>query len=154
VQPANTVAYVVDKPMTDSVNTRIYSATITVVDLFGIPVGGASAQITLANGTTVNEQSRSDGTIPIDMIPLGSFHAAVSSYGLSTSIEGDASSQTQYQARVSLSAPVLIVIIIVIISVAAASSALYLRRSKRRSAPEAPKVEPTTDTEQSSLPQY
>jgi hypothetical protein len=141
VKPAAVVMYLADKPMTNSITTRVYSASITVVDLFGIPVGGASAQITFANGTSVQEQSRSDGTIPLGLIPIGGFNAVISSYGFSTSVEGNASTQSQFQARMALSTPLLVVIVIVIVSIATVSVLLYLRRSKRTSAPDA-----STDT--------
>ena len=145
VKPLSVVTHVANEPMTISVDTRVYSVSITVVDAFGIPVGGASAQVTFANGTSVQEQSRSDGTVTFALIPLGSFHADITSFGLTSSFDGDASVQTQYQAKVTLSTPVLIVIVIV--GVAVVSAMVYLLRSRRSSGREAPKEEPAAESQ-------
>jgi hypothetical protein len=142
-------SYLVDRPLGVSATTRVYSAVITVVDLFGIPVSGASAQISLANGTSVQETSKSDGTVPLEMIPGGSFHAFVTNLGLSTTIDGDASAQTQYQARVTMSFALVGAIVVAIVAVAAV--VLFLvRRSGRSQEP------PKTDdgSERSSAPPY
>jgi hypothetical protein len=132
VKPTSIPIYTVDGPATNDVATRVYSASITVVDLFGLPVAGADGKFTFANGTTVHEKSGSDGIIRLDLIPLGTYQATISNLGASSSFAGDASTQPQSQVKVPLSIPLLAVILAAIIVVLGGLFAVSRRRASGR----------------------
>jgi len=132
VKPTSIPIYTVDRPMINDVTTRVYSSSITVVDLFGLPVAGAAGKFTFANGTTLHKQSGSDGTIKLDLIPLGTFQAVISNLGASSSFAGDASTQSQSQVKVPLSVPLLGVILAAIIVVLGGLFYLSRRRASGR----------------------
>jgi hypothetical protein len=153
VKPTSVPIYTVDRPMINDVATRIYSSSITVVDLFGLPVAGADGKFTFANGTTVHEKSGSDGTIKLDLIPLGTFQAVISNLGASSSFAGDASTQPQSQVKVPLSVPLLAVILVAIIAILGGLFYLSRRRASGRAKLEEelkqePKVSPTLQAKQ------
>ncbi|MGP8125940.1 MAG: hypothetical protein ACLQEQ_08810 [Nitrososphaerales archaeon] len=120
VAPVVPAQYTVTSPLTATVYARVYDATIVVKDPFGLPVGGASAAITLANGTTIQATTAGNGSILLRMIPLGTYHGTVSYLGLSSSVSGDASIQSSVGVGVSLSYPVLITLVAVIVLIVVA----------------------------------
>lgn len=148
----SSATYVVDAPLTVNSSTRVYSATIKVVDAFGLPVAGANAQVTFANGTTVRSQSGSDGKIFLALIPRGGFQAVVANLGLSSTLSGDASTQSQFQVQVPLSFP--LVLLIVAIIVAGTAGMLLLLRHRTRKGPEESEAEPSAEPAQSGPPDY
>ncbi len=150
VKPSTILTYTVNKPMTNDITTRVYGASVTVVDLFGLPVGGADAQVTFANGTALHEHSGSDGTIKLGLIPLGPFQAVISNLGVSNSVAGDASTQPQFQSRVPLSVPLLAVILVAIIAVV---GGLFYRRRTRRASGRTKPEEEAEDESRTSSPQ-
>jgi hypothetical protein len=154
VKPTSILTYTVDKPMTNDITTRVYSPSITVVDLFGLPVEGADVRVTFANGTTVHEQSGSDVTVKLGLIPLGTFQVVISNLGVSSSFAGDASTQSQSQDKVPLSVPLLAAILAVIIAVLGALFYLRRRRASGRARPEVetkPKQKPIVEPKQKPI---
>jgi hypothetical protein len=123
--------YVVNGPTTVTSATRVYSATVKVVDLFGLPISGAIAQITFENGTVSQTQSGSDGVIRLGLLPRGGFHATVSNLGVSSVLDGDASVQDQFQVQLPLSLPLIAVVVVVVVLVIA-GIVLLLRARRRR----------------------
>jgi hypothetical protein len=130
VKPVNLPIFYVYQSRTLQVNSLVYSGTITVVDLLGQPISGASGSITLANGTTISGQSRGDGTIRLTLIPLGRFHATVNNLGTSTTVDGDLSSNMNYEAKLPLSYLELGLVALAVI--AFALLILYRSSSKNR----------------------
>ncbi len=96
----------VGAPQNFTVAARVYDATLGVSDYLGIPISGASAKISLVNGTSIIRTTGSDGTISMALIPQGRFNATVSYLGASQGISADASSQNrQVDVRLPASLP-------------------------------------------------
>ena len=125
-------AYLIDRPTRVNATTRVYSATIKIVDPLGLPVSGANAQITLANETVVQTQSGPDGTISLDLIPQGTFRAVVSDLGVSSTLDGDASTQASFQVGVAMSLNVILLAVVIVVIVAAGTFFLLRSRRSRR----------------------
>ncbi len=118
-------------PLNVTVETRVYQASLKMVDLLGLPLSGAQVSMTLANGTTVMGTTKPDGTFSVAMVPLGTFTAKVSSLGSSAQVVGDAaSSQPVAEGRVILSLTSLFAIVAVA-AAAAISGVVFLRLRKR-----------------------
>ncbi len=119
-----------EAPLNVTLDTKVYGASLKVVDLFGLPVSGAQVSMSLANGTTVTGTTKGDGTFSVAMIPLGTFSAKVSSLGMSAHIAGDAASGPQVaEGKVPLS--VIALFVIVAAAVAAGSSGVLVQRRRR-----------------------
>jgi hypothetical protein len=131
VAPSQSSSYVVSAPLTVTVNARVYDATITVKDIFGFPLGGADCSIILANGTAVHESTSGEGTVTLDMIPLGTYQGTTSAFGLSSSFSGDASTQGNLVTRLPLSWAVIIIIVVIALA-AVLAPAIFLRRRRPR----------------------
>ncbi len=132
VGPAGSPSFVVKgAPLNITLETRVYSASLKVVDLFGLPVAGAHVAMSLANGTTINGVTKSNGIFSVAMIPLGTYSAKVTSLGSTAHIDGDAASgATIPVGRVALS---IISLFVMVAAVAGAGSAsiLVLMRMRR-----------------------
>ncbi len=131
VGPTPAPSFNVASPLNVTLNTRVYPASLKVVDLLGLPVSGAQVSMTLANGTTVTGTTNGDGTFAAGMVPLGAFTAKVSNLGTGAQIVGDASSDQQTaQGKVPLSL-VSLIGVVSLVSVAGAGGFLFRRRKKK-----------------------
>jgi len=118
-------------PLNVTLDTKVYQASLKVVDLFGLPVSGAQVSMTLANGTTLTGVTNGKGVFSAGAIPVGTYTAKVTSLGTSVRISGDAASgQTVAVGKVPLS---LVSLFVVVAAAAGAGSAgvLFMRRRKR-----------------------
>jgi hypothetical protein len=91
VKPSDLAVYTVSMPLNETIRGRIFDAKLSVTDLLGIPISGASAQLTLANGTQFAKSTDSNGAASLGLIPLGTFTGSVSYLGSTTQFSGDAS---------------------------------------------------------------
>jgi hypothetical protein len=92
VRPLNqTVA--VNAPQNVTIAARIYPVTLKVTDYLQVPISGAAANIELVNGTMTVRTTASDGTISMNLVPLGRFNGTVSYSGISQEIAVDAAAQ-------------------------------------------------------------
>ncbi len=132
VKPLNQVSYQVSTPTTIMVSSRVYHATVKVIDFLTTAVQGARVSITLVNGTTVVSDTGSKGTVDFGLIPIGPFRGTVTNLGVPSGIIGDAWVAAQNTATAYLSYNFLGVIAVVI---GAGFGGLFLlrRRSKRKS---------------------
>jgi hypothetical protein len=105
VKPSNQTVYRVEMPSNETIRSRIYDAKLSVTDLLGVPVSGASAQIVLANGTQIVRSTDSGGVISVPLIPRGTFTATVSNLGTTAQVSGDASMHPITDAKVFASYP-------------------------------------------------
>jgi hypothetical protein len=105
VKPSQFTSYVVNQPLNEDLSCRVFNAKLSVVDYLGIPISGAQVAVTLANQTTIQVVSASDGIAILPLIPLGTFNAEISYLGTTTTVAGDASTQTVIAARVLASVP-------------------------------------------------
>src|SRR5204863_412809 len=122
---------VMPAPQNFSYQTRVYGASLKVVDLLGLPVSGAQVSMTLVNGTTLNGTTSGDGTYSVGMVPLGAFTAKATNMGVSTQVAGDASSPHPVaQGRVVISL-ISLVVLVAVVAGAGATGVFVLRRKRR-----------------------
>jgi hypothetical protein len=117
VAPTSPANYVVTSPLTLTTYARVYDLTIAVKDPMGFAIGGAACAVTLANGTTVHTSTAGNGTVTLQMIPLGTYQGTVSAFGLSSSLSGDASVQGSTQVAMALSWAMITVFIVVALAI-------------------------------------
>jgi len=118
-------------PLNVTLNTRVYAASLKVLDLLGLPVSGAQVSMTLVNGTTLTGTTNGDGTFAVSMVPLGAFTAKVTNLGVATQIVGDpSSSQPVAQGRLLLSL-VSLVVLVAVVAGATVAGVFVLRRRGR-----------------------
>jgi hypothetical protein len=129
IKPLDQKVYKITGPASITIQSRIYDARLRVTDVLGFPISGAAASIILANGTQLSRTTSSEGTIVVEMVPLGKVHAVISNLGTITEVLGDASMQPEITGRVPLSYPVIGVAIALI---AVPISAISIRRLRHR----------------------
>lgn len=140
VKPQDLTRLTLNGPTSMVFRTRVFDATMRVTDGFGIPVSGASADIALANGTTISRIAAADGTITMSMIPLGTYEATIAHLGASTQIAGDASVQRETTVQVLLSYPVIGTFAAIIVApIIAIAFLLRTYGSRKRSAKPVPR---------------
>jgi hypothetical protein len=133
VKPLASTSYQVSAPENVTIRSRVYPASLKVVDLLGLSVQGATVAAKFANGTTVMRTTNSSGVVGFGLIPIGSYGATISNLGVSTSTSADASIRSEATATVDVSVPVVGIIIIILIVAALAASAFLVRRRGRSS---------------------
>ncbi len=136
VTPMTPHVYTVSGPALENVSLRVYAAKITATDYLGLPISGASASVALANGTTIQRTTGSDGVVQLGLIPIGTFQGKLSYLGTTTVVAGDASVQTSTSAKFLLSYPLLAILGVVIILTVSVAAALLRRSHGRRKAEE------------------
>ncbi|MDA4121975.1 MAG: hypothetical protein OK456_02195 [Thaumarchaeota archaeon] len=127
VMPSSQTVYTTNAPVNQTVTDVVYAVTIRTTDYLGLPVSGAQASITLANGTAIHRTTSSDGTVNLGLIPLGTFHGSLSYLGTTTPISGDAATRAQTPVKVILSYPILGILAVIVV-VVLAGLLLSLRR--------------------------
>ncbi len=140
VKPSQQTTYVANAPLNQTVQCNIFNATLTTKDYLNIPVSGAQVTVTLANQTSIQAVTASDGTVNLPMIPLETYTATISYFGTSTTVAGNASTQSNATAKIFTSLPtfgLIAAIIIVIVAVAAISVRRRHGPTKTASLPEA-----------------
>ena len=125
VKPLSLSTYDVSSPQNVTIDSRIYSASMKVTDVFGLPVQGADVAAKLVNGTTATRTTNSSGLASFGLIPIGTYQATISYLGVSASTSADASIRSEAVTTVYLSIPVLGAVSIV---AALAVGALLIRR--------------------------
>ncbi len=129
VTPAQTGTYMVSAPFTITLDAKVYQATVVVKDILGIPVGGASVRLLLANSTTVQGTTAGNGSVTFRLIPLGTYQVTVSVLGISQGASGNAAVQNPMTITVNFSDSVVVVIVAL---VAAGATTFFLVRRHRR----------------------
>ena len=133
VKPATQSVYAVDAPANQTVTDRVFDARVVATDYLGFQLSGAQLSITLANGTTIQRSTPSNGTVNLGLIPLGTFHGSLSYLGTTTSIGGDASTQSQTPVKVFASYPTFALIALVLAVVLVGALVAVRRRSSPKS---------------------
>jgi hypothetical protein len=118
-------------PLNVTLDARVYTASLKVTDLLGLPVSGAQVSMTLVNGTTLTGTTNGDGVFAAPMVPLGAFTAKVTNMGVAAQIVGDpASSQPVAQGRLLLSL-VSVSVLVAVVAGAGVTGVIVLRRKRR-----------------------
>lgn len=129
VKPLNQVVSV-SAPQNVTIAARVYDATLKVSDYLSIPISGATANIKLANGTSLTRATGGDGTVSLGSIPLGRFNATISYLGTSQAIAADTSQGSQVDSRFAASLPdVGVSVGVVALAVLGAYAVLRRRRA-------------------------
>jgi hypothetical protein len=132
VKPLSSTSYPVNAPENVTITSRVYPASLKVVDLLGLGVQGAEVAAKFANGTTVTRTTNSSGVVGFGLIPIGTYGATISNLGVSASVSADASIGGEATATVDASFSVVgIVILVVVVMVVSA----FLVRRRGRSKP-------------------
>ena len=129
VKPLGSTPHQVNAPENVTIMSRVYPASLKVVDLLGLGVQGAEVAAKFANGTTVTRTTNSSGVVGFGLIPIGTYGATISNLGVSTSTSADASIRSEATATVGVSVPV-VGIIILIVAVLGVSAFLVRRRGR------------------------
>jgi hypothetical protein len=105
VKPTSQSLYVVNAPMNEVILDKVFDANLKVTDYLGIPVLGAQVTFNLANETTIQLTTGSDGTLSLGLIPMGTFRASISYLGTTTEVNGDASVEPTITVKIFASYP-------------------------------------------------
>jgi hypothetical protein len=136
VKPNTQTVYSVTAPVNQTVADSVFTGRIQATDYLGVPISGAMASITLANGTTIQRSTSGNGTVILGLIPLGTFHGSLSYLGTTTPISGDASTQAQTPVKVFASYPTL-GLLGVLVAILLVAVVLTIRRRSSKSSPQA-----------------
>jgi hypothetical protein len=118
-------------PLNVTLQTRVYAASLKVLDLLGLPVSGAQVSMTLVNGTTLTGTTNGDGIFAVPMVPLGAFTAKVTNMGVAAQVVGDpSSSQPVAQGRLLLSL-VSVSVLAAVVAGAGVTGVIVIRRKNR-----------------------
>ncbi len=93
VAPSTLTSYTANEPQSITVNCQVFNATLIVTDGSGKPLSDAQVTITLANQTTIQAVTGTDGTVALQLIPQGTFNATITYKDTTTTVNGDASVQ-------------------------------------------------------------
>jgi hypothetical protein len=136
VKPTNQTVYTVDAPSNQTVLDRVYNGNVVATDYLGLPVSGAKVTVALANGTTITATTGSNGSVALREIPIGTFTATIRYLGTTTSVSGNAATESTTQAKVLASYPTFGIIAALLVVGVAASLTVVRRRhhaQRRRS---------------------
>lgn len=124
---------VVQAPIELTYYVNLRDVALKVVDVFGLPVAGATMTVGFLNGTTITREIPSDGVVTIARVPLGLLNATAEFLSFSSSIQVDASiAHDVWTITLPLSYPVLGVLIGVPAIVLIIVIALIIRSKLRR----------------------
>ncbi len=129
VKPLSVTVYSVTGPANVAIKARAYPANVKVVDLFGLAIAGAQVSARFANGTAATRPTNSSGLVGFGLVPIGTYQATVSSFGLTGSSSLDASTSPTATLRAPLSTPVVATLSVLVAAVLIAL--LVVRRRGR-----------------------
>ena len=131
VKPLDSTSYQVHAPENVTIMSRVYPASMRVIDLLGLGVQGAEVAAKFANGTTVTRTTNSSGAVGFGLIPIGTYGATISNLGVSTSTSADASIRSEATTTVDASVPDAGVVILIVVALGV-SAFLVRRRGRSR----------------------
>jgi len=82
----SSVTFTADNPGLRAVPLLVYSDTVRVVDIYGLPIGGAMVEVSAGNGIQLVRTTGSNGSVTFAQIPLGNYYGTVTYIGLSSGI--------------------------------------------------------------------
>jgi len=86
----------------------LYQDTFKAVDLFGLPISGATVKVTAANGTQITKPTDGNGVASFDL-PNGTYSADVSYMGVTSSTADQSSGSHSITVTFILSFPIVVV---------------------------------------------
>jgi hypothetical protein len=114
LQPASGKAFSlqVTEPISATVPLSLYAETIRVVDIFGLPISGASVIFTLPNGTEVTEMTNTFGYATLSEEPLKPDSVRITYLDVSDSIANPGSTSSNTTVVLAMSYPVFVILIL------------------------------------------
>src|SRR2546425_616684 len=85
----------------------LYPDIFKAVDLFGLPIGGATVKVTAANGTQITKPTDSDGVASFNL-PNGTYSADLTYMGVTSSVSDQTSGPHSVTVTFVLSFPILV----------------------------------------------
>src|SRR2546425_3118761 len=85
----------------------LYPDIFKAVDLFGLPVGGATVKVTAANGTQITKPTDGDGVASFNL-PNGTYSADLAYMGVTSSVSNQTSGPHSITVTFVLSFPILV----------------------------------------------
>src|SRR5437867_9105878 len=85
----------------------LYPDIFKAVDLFGLPIGGATVKVTAANGTQITKPTDSDGVASFNL-PNGTYSADLTYMGVMSSVSDQTSGPHSITVTFVLSFPILV----------------------------------------------
>ena len=128
---SNDSSFSITQSTTLTFSTDVYSQTIKVTDAYGMPVQGATIDVTTVNNRTISIGTGSQGTAQF-RIPVGLFSATVSYLGVNDQIIASSQGSHNYNVNFLLSYP-----LVATIGAAVGASALSVAYFRFRKKPEA-----------------
>jgi phosphatidate phosphatase APP1 len=113
----------------------VYEAKLVLRNFFGSPVSGAPVNVTLANLTSIQKVTDSDGSVDFGLIPQGTFSAIIEYESSTLNVKGDAatSAVTSATAPLTLFDALPIVVTVVAVIAVACATILVLKKRRRKS---------------------
>jgi len=85
----------------------LYPDIFKAVDLFGLPIGGATVKVTAANGTQITKPTDGDGVASFNL-PNGTYSADLAYMGVTSSVSNQTSGPHSITVTFVLSFPILV----------------------------------------------
>jgi hypothetical protein len=127
---ANDTSFSINQPTTLSFATSVYTETVKVTDAYGMPVQGASVNVTTLNGQTFSLLTGSEGTAQF-RVPAGLFSATISYLGVNDQIVSSTGGNHSYAVSVLLSYPLIATFGVAAAAVAGTFAYFRLRKKPR-----------------------
>ena len=106
VTTTSTTTQTVTTPTPTGTET-LYPDIFKAVDLFGLPIGGATVKVTAANGTQITKPTDSDGVASFNL-PNGTYSADLTYMGVMSSVSDQTSGPHSITVTFVLSFPILV----------------------------------------------
>lgn len=128
---ANQSTFVVDRPGARSFSADVYLQTVRVTDVWGLPLRGATVNVTTLNGIVMSTITNDQGIAQFK-VPSGLFSAVVTYLGVSSQIVAGSAGGHFYTVSFVLSYPFLVTVWIVSV-ITCAFVLLRLRKREPKS---------------------
>ena len=128
INPGNNTLYL-DGPASYVIPLMIYRDTFRAVDLFGLPLGGVTVNVTAANGGQITKLTDSNGIATFEL-PLGSYSAVLTYMGVTMSHTDQSFGPHDTAVTFVLSFPIFVVLGLFAASLAAVAVGRRRHRSQ------------------------
>lgn len=90
----------------------VYSDTVKVTDVYGVPISGATVRLSTGNGMNITGKTGPSGTVTFEQVPLGTYAGTVTYLGVSAGITSSAVGNNATTVTLVLSYPFFLTLII------------------------------------------
>jgi hypothetical protein len=100
--------FTVSHPGEYTIPLQVFSDTVKVVDIYGLPVSGATVKLVPWSGARLEETTGANGTVTFAQVPLGTYSGTVTYMGLTAGISSANVGNNASTVTVVLSYPILL----------------------------------------------